>query len=149
MGVEFTDQYSGEAEIFCKASIFNQSHCSFKKKKITLVNVCPELHQQSSQIKSDIFSWLARWIRVAFLKTPVYASFCKYLSPPAVDKKPTAATSYMTLKSVDKQPYAPTSLRLIFTFHPAESLKGHLWPHSYASFVCLRVNRLFNSAKRR
>lgn len=39
--------------------------------------------------------------------------------------------------------------RIIFTFHPAESLKRRLWPPSYASFVCLRVNRLFNSAKHR
>lgn len=38
---------------------------------------------------------------------------------------------------------------IIFTFHPAESLQRRLWPPSYASFVCVRVNRLFNSAKPR
>lgn len=95
----------------------------------------------SAQLSSSTYvpDWLALW--VSHLKS---SSVCDYIS------RLTAMTSCEQQGGLSCVDFCCFSRpRIIFTFHPAESLQRRLWPPSYASFVCARVNRLFNSAKHR
>lgn len=93
-----------------------------------------------------ICSWRALWL--SNFKVPLSVNIL-FVSWRRQDAK--SGRGYPALSSAVWQTdiYTFSRPQIIFTFHPAESLKRRLWPPSYASFVCLRVNRLFNSAKHR